>query len=171
MCADNAWSMMSMATSLEWARFQNKFKTLSAMTPSLSSSAKCLISSKSFSRCFAVAVDQEEWNRSNKWSIWGGVKSLKLSKIILTFLSKSKYNHVQKFEKRDANDQNCIAFLYWFNCLSYNSVGYKKSQHSGKMRIFMGEYNLNLLILQLWVISSNYYKKSIKISVLMCPNN
>ena len=108
---------------------------------------------------------------SNKWSIWGGVKSLKLSKIILTFLSKSKYNHVQKFEKRDANDQNCIAFLYWLNCLSYNSVGYKKSQHSGKMRIFMGEYNLNLLILQLWVISSNYYKKSIKISVLMCPNN
>lgn len=50
--------MISTGTSSLCAKFHNRFKTLWAITPSLSSSAKRLMSSNSFSRCFLLALVQ-----------------------------------------------------------------------------------------------------------------
>lgn len=58
MWALRAWSMISTGTSSLCAKFHNRFKTLWAITPSLSSSAKRLMSSNSFSRCFLLALVQ-----------------------------------------------------------------------------------------------------------------
>lgn len=58
MWALRAWSMMSTGTSSLCARFQSRLRTLWAITPSLSSSAKRRISSSSFSRCFLLALVQ-----------------------------------------------------------------------------------------------------------------
>lgn len=58
MWALSAWSMMSTGTSSLCARFHSRLRTLWAITPSLSSSAKRRISSSSFSRCFLLALVQ-----------------------------------------------------------------------------------------------------------------
>lgn len=58
MWALRAWSMISTGTSSLCAKFHNRFRTLWAITPSLSSSAKRLINSSSFSRCFLLALVQ-----------------------------------------------------------------------------------------------------------------
>lgn len=66
MWALRAWSMMSTGTSSLCARFHSKLRTLWAITPSLSSSAKRRISSNSFSRCFLLALVQLAYRS------WGG---------------------------------------------------------------------------------------------------
>ena len=70
MWALRAWSMMSTGTSSLCARFHSRFSTLWAITPSLSSSASLRMSSRSFSRCFLLALVQLAWGAKTHFISW-----------------------------------------------------------------------------------------------------
>lgn len=107
MWALRAWSMMSTGTSSLCARFHSKLRTLWAITPSLSSSAKRRISSNSFSRCFLLALVQLAYRS------WGGVtvvsvEQLHCSTIQLKANEKYTYKYTTNIQQK-----SFIACNYW----------------------------------------------------------